>query len=466
MANALTGKGRYDFTQGKIVKPMLIFSLPISIGDIFSALYNVVDSIVVGQYVGSAALAAVSASFAITMVCVAVYAGFGIGCGVVIGQLFGAREKEKLDRAIGTAYAGALVIGLTMTVVGLIISKPLLVAINTPEEIINDANIYLMIYFLGCTTQLCYYMTSGMMRSLGDSKIPMIILTICAVLNIVLDILFVVAFHWGCAGVALATVLSQALSAVIIVRLLFTPRFGFTFRLRKMRIDREIIGMIFKIGIPSAIQSLVSSFGLLIIQSYSNSFGTNLVASNGIVQKLDSFSQLPIMALGQTITTFTAQNLGAGQKERVIKGNRIFLFILFAIGAAVGVILFFAVVPLYRLFISPSDPGFQEIIEIGMNSIHVMAFFYCVVAIQLGTGSILRGAGAAMPVMVIAIVSIIVRVPITYFMAAVPHNYVNLYWATSIFNVIFALGMVAYYKFGNWSRYVVVNRGIDFREEV
>ena len=302
---------QYDFTQGAIFIPIVSFSLPILFGDLFSALYNIVDSVVVGQFVGSGALAAVSSSFAITMVCVAVYAGFGMGSSVVAGQLFGAKDKENLDKAIATAYSGAIIVGLVMSVIGLIISMPLLKLINTPSEILSDASIYLRIYFCGCTTQLLYYMTSGIMRGIGDSRTPMIAIIFCALLNIVLDIVFVVVVHWGCAGVAIATVISQAISAVFVVRKILSGRYGIKISRKDFRLHKDILEKILRIGIPSAIQSLVNSIGLLIVQSYANSFGTNLVASNGIIQKLDSFTQLPINALGQTITMFNAQNVGA-----------------------------------------------------------------------------------------------------------------------------------------------------------
>lgn len=178
---------QHDFTKGDILKPIILFSLPVLFGDIFSALYNVVDSVVVGQFVGSGALAAVNSSFAITMVCVAIYSGFGMGSSVVAGQLFGAKDFNNLNKAISTAYIGAFFIGITMSVVGIVISTPLLKAINTPAEIMRDADIYLKIYFCGCMTQLMYYMTSGIMRGLGDSRTPMIAIIVCAILNIVLD---------------------------------------------------------------------------------------------------------------------------------------------------------------------------------------------------------------------------------------------------------------------------------------
>lgn len=222
---------------------------------------------------------------------------------------------------------------------------------------------------------------------------------------------------------------------------------------------------ILKVGVPSAIQSLVNSVGLLIVQSYANSFGTNLMASNGIIQKLDSFTQLPIMAVGQTITMFNAQNLGAGHIDRAKEGNRKMMVFNIAVGAIVGVILYIGVEPLYRLFINPSDAGYAQIIEIGRNSIQILAFFYWIMALQLGYGSILRGAGAATPVMIISIACVAVRVPITYLFAIGTGMYQGLYWANNVFNTLFAVGMMLYYRFGKWERFALTRRSMPTVKE-
>ena len=446
---------QYDFTQGGYLKPMLMFSIPVLFGDIFSVLYNVVDSVVVGQYVGSHALAAVNSSFAITMVCVAIYSGFGMGSGVVIGQLFGAKQ-DNLNKAIATAFVGAFFVGTTMSVVGLLISRPLLSLINTPAEILDDANIYLKIYMCGCVTQMFYYMTSGLMRSMGDSRTPMQALIMCAVLNIVLDLIFVIQFDMGCAGVALATVIAQALSAVMVVSRVAMGTYGFKITRKDLKLDPKILVMILKVGVPSAIQQLVNSLGLLLVQSYSNSFGTNLVASNGIIQKLDSFALIPVQALGQTITMFNAQNVGAGKLDRVKIGNRKAMSLIFAVGAVAGVFLFFCVEPLYRLFISVNDAGYAQIVEIGRTSVRILAFFYCITALQQGYMAVLRGAGAAIPVMIIVIISTVLYVPLTYALAVGTGHYEGLYWAKNVFNIVMAAGVMCYYKFGNWQRFRTV----------
>lgn len=461
MSNHKTNKSvrQNDFTQGDILKPIILFSLPVLFGDIFSALYNVVDSVVVGQFVGSGALAAVSASFAITMVCVAIYSGFGMGSGVVIGQLYGAKDFEGLHKAIATSYIGALCIGTTMSVIGIVISAPLLKLLNTPPEIAADANLYLKVYFCGCTTQMLYLMTSGMMRGLGDSRTPMIAIIMCAILNIILDLVFVINLKMGCAGVAVATVLSQAASAVLVVTKMFLGGYGIRFSRKTFRPSKEMLGKILQVGIPTAIQSMVNTVGLLVVQSFANSFGANLVASNGIIQKLDSFTQLPIMAVGQTITTFNAQNLGAGLTDRAKEGNRKMMVFNIAVGILVGIVLYFAVEPLYRLFINTGDAGYEQILEIGKTSVRILAFFYWAMAVQMGFGSILRGAGAATPVMIISIICLVIRIPVVYLFAMKTGAYEGLYWANNVFNLLLSLCMVLYYRFGKWDSFAVTGRG-------
>lgn len=449
---------QFDFTEGEIIKPIILFSLPILVGNIFSALYNIVDSVVVGQFVGSYALAAVNSSFAITTVCTAVYAGFGMGSAILLGQLFGAKRFESLNKAAATAFIGALTVGIAMSIFGLVISRPLLQLINTPPDILEQANIYLKICMCGCTTQLFYFMGSGMLRGLGDSKSPMYYLIMCALINIVLDLLLVIRFNMGCAGVALATVIAQMVSGILVVRRILTGGYGIRLTKSNFKLDWEILRMILKIGIPSAIQQLVNSVGLLFIQSFSNSFGTNLVAANGIIQKIDVFALLPMQAMGQTISMFNAQNLGAGKKERAQKGNRRMMFLVFGIGLVIGIFLFFMASPIFRLFINPADSGYENIIRMGNESVKILAFFYCIYAVQHGFAAILQGAGATKPVMLIAIFSIIIRVPLTYCLAMMKGSYQNLYWSTDIFNTIFMLGLLAYYRFGKWERYIQVKR--------
>ncbi len=449
---------QYDFTQGGMLGPMIMFSLPVLLGSVFTALYNVVDSIVIGRYVGSGALAAVNASFAIMMVCVAIYAGFGMGTGVLTGQFFGAKQHDMLTKTCATAFVGAFLIGLTMSVVGVVISNPLLRLINTPDDIMGMAQIYLRIIMCGNMTQLFYYMTSGILRGLGDSKTPMYCGIFCAVLNMVLDLLFVVKFQMGAGGVALATVIAQAASAVLVVSKVITGGYGIEINRKTLRIDGQVLKMILHIGVPSAIQMLANSIGLLFIQSFSNSFGTSFIAANGVIQKVDTFALIPMQSMGQTITMYNAQNLGASKMDRVKKGNRQVLIFIAAIGVLIGALIYLFAGNIYTIFISKSDPNFQDVLTMGVTGLHIMAFFYIALSIQQGYAAIMQGASATMPVMIITIICIIVRIPLTYGMAMTTHNYRNLFWATSIFNTLYMVMLMLYYRFGKWKSYMQVGR--------
>ncbi|MGN1141556.1 MAG: MATE family efflux transporter [Oliverpabstia sp.] len=448
-----------DFTSGAILQPIILFSLPVLMGNLFSALYNVVDSVVVGKFVGSYALAAVNASFAITMMCTAVYAGFGMGCAVLIGQLYGAKKKEDLNRAAATSLMGAVIVGLTMSVIGLTLSRPILILINTPADIIGQADVYLKIALCGCASQLLYFMGSGLIRALGDSKTPMYFLVFCAVTNIILDLVFVLFFDLKCAGVALATLISQFLSAILVVRQILTGNYGIHMTRKDWRIDREMLGRILYVGIPRAVQQLADSLGLIIIQSFANSFGTNFVAVNGIIQKLDTFALLPIRAVGETVTMYNAQNLGAGKYGRIKDGNRKSMALVFFVGLSIGIFFFFGTDLVFRLFLSVKDPGYVDIVRMGKVSIRILAFFYSVYGVQQILSSIMAGIGDTRPVMAVGVVCIVVRVVLTYFSAMVTRKYQNLYWSTCAYHTMFMMGTLLFYKLGTWKKGAVSKVG-------
>lgn len=440
-------KKQVDFSQGKILFPIIAFSMPVLIGNIFSALYNVVDSVIVGKFVGSYALAAVNASFAITMMCTAVYAGFGMGCAVLIGQLYGAKQYGELNKAAATALLGAATVGATMSVIGILASKPILLLINTPSDIIGQADIYLKIILCGCASQVLYFMGSGLIRALGDSKTPMYFLVICAVINIILDIVFIVFFDMKCAGVALATLIAQTFSAVLVVRQILTGNYGITLTRKEWKIDLGMLKRILKVGIPRAIQQLADSIGLLVIQSFANSFGTDFVAVNGIIQKMDTFALLPMRAVGETVTMFNAQNLGAGKYSRIREGNRKSMGMTFLIGLAIGLFFFFEVDVIFNLFLSKSDPSYAIILKMGRECVRVLAFFYTVYGIQQVLSAIMAGIGDTRSVMVIGIICIVIRVVLTYCLAMPAKQYQNLFWATNIYNLLFMAGTFICYKF-------------------
>lgn len=440
-------KKQIDFTSGEIIKPIIIFSLPVLMGNIFSALYNVVDSVVVGKFVGSYALAAVNASFAITMMCTAVYAGFGMGCAVLIGQLYGAKKYEDLNKATATALLGAALVGAVMSVIGLVVSNPILLLINTPDDIIGQANIYLKIVLCGCAFQVLYFMGSGLIRALGDSKTPMYFLVFCAITNIILDLVFVIGLDMKCAGVALATIISQFFSAILVVHRILKGNYGISLTWKDCRISVDMLKRILHVGIPRAIQQLADSLGLIVIQSFANSFGTNFVAMNGIIQKLDTFALLPMRAIGETVTMYNAQNLGAGKYDRIKEGNKKSIALVFCVGLSIGLFFFFAVKMVFSLFLSTSDPGYHDIVRMGKECVRILAFFYSVYGVQQILSAIMAGMGDTKPVMLIGLCCIIIRVGLTYWMAMITRQYQNLFWSTNIYNTIFMTGTLIYYNF-------------------
>ena len=313
----LTAYEKGDMTNGSITKKLLLFALPVMGGQIFTQLYNVVDSIVVGNFVGEEALAAVNGSFAVQMICNSIFAGLGMGSSVVCSQYYGSGKTKELSSTVNTTFFLALLIGAILTVVGLLISRPLLVLLNTPENILDDSVTYLRIVFIGSIGHLFYTMGANVLRGLGDAKWPMYFLIVCSLINVVLDLVFVICFHWDVAGVAWATIIAQFISAVGVVIRIAKGGYHVTVNKDTFRLDGRKALTIARIGIPTAITMLVSSAGMLVIQSFANGFGSNFVATMGVAMKIDGFAMLPLQSLGQAITTFVGQNYGAKKLDRL-----------------------------------------------------------------------------------------------------------------------------------------------------
>ncbi len=448
-----TAAKNIDFTTGPIVWQIILFAIPTLFGNIFNALYNVVDTVVVGQFVGSNALAAVGCCFAITMVCVSVYAGFGMGSGILTAQMFGAKQHDRLTATVNTAYIGGFFVGTTMIVVGELVAVPLLKLLNTPESIMDMATAYLRIYFLGSTGQLFYFMGSNMLRGLGDSKWPTYALVLCAILNIALDLLFVIVFDMSCAGVALATVISQLISGIAVVIRIYRGGYGVQLKKETFRIDGQILKMILKIGIPGALQMLVSSIGTMIITAYANGFGEDLVATNSIIQKVEQFALMPAMAIGTALQMFVGQNLGAGEDARCSSGIKKISGIIIATGLAVGLLCILLAWPLCRAFVSN-----EVVIQMGVEAIRIIALFFLFHAAQTALGSVLQGAGATQPVMYFSFIGIAARVLLCYLLAVRTGQWQGLFWATNWFYVISAVLYAVYIWKGNWKSHVQVRK--------
>ena len=441
-----------NLTTGSILKKLTIFALPILLGNIFTQLYNVADAIIVGRYVGSDALAAVGCSGSINMIVHSILMGLGMGVGVIVSQFFGAGKKEELGKAVNTTLVLCLIFGAALTVIGLLIGAPLLRLIKTPENILHDGIVYLNITFLGLFGMMFYHVGSFVLRGIGDSRFPMYMLILSSILNVALNLLFVVVFNMAVAGVAWATIISQYMVAAVVIWRIFKLRICELNR-KTFRISKEMIPPIVKIGLPTSIQSMLTSLGMLILQSFNNGFGSNMVATVTVMQKLDGFANMPAMAMATAATTFVGQNIGAGNFDRIKKGVRYVLSFNVIVGVLVGAAMLLFGRQFLHLFTTN-----EEVVKIGLHAISVISFTYIGTGIQNSCAGIIRGAGASFVTMVIMLLCTVIRIPIAYLLAVVPHNYIGIFWSIFIATYLGAVLTLGYYISGRWKSKALVKR--------
>ncbi len=434
-----------DLTQGSVLKKLLGFSIPLVISYFVMQLYNVADSIIVGQFVGPDALAAVGAGFPVMMFFNGLYMGISTGATVVISQLYGAKASEGLKKASSTTFTLTLVIGAVITIVGMLLTRPFLSLLGTPANIIDDSVAYLTIIFAGTLGNLVYSIGSGVLRGLGDSKWPLYFLVFSSILNITFDLLFVVAFNWGVPGVAAATLIAQLISGAFVYYRINRGSYGLRFNFRELGVHWDTARTILRLGLPTGIQQMAISAGSMIIQSFANRFGSTFIAANSTVMRADGFAVLPMLAIGSGITTFVGQNIGAGNLERSKKGIKISAIIIVAIGLIMGTVMWFYGSYIIRAF--TDDPA---VIEIGDRGIRVLAWFYCFIGIEWCFAGAMRGAGAAIAPMITTLSANLCRIPVAYFLAVRPDNYMGLFYSMAFSMVLGSSLIFIYYLKGNW----------------
>ena len=374
---------------GSIPRQLLLFFLPIWFGTLFQQLYNTADTLIVGNFVGTQALAAVGATGAFVQLLVGVFVGLCSGAGVVIAQSYGAGNVEAVDRQVHTALSMAVLGGAVLTALGLVTSRGVLLLMQTPAEIIDAATLYLQIYFLGMIPQIIYNMGTNILRAVGDSKRPLYFLLIASLVNIVLDIVFVAGFSWGVAGAALATIISQLASAVLTIRCLAGSN-GMPWHLTasRMRPDPAVLSDICRIGLPSAAQSALYSISNIVIQAAVNGFGTTAVAAWSVYGKIDFLFWMTVSSFGIAITTFAGQNFGAQLYDRVHRGTRVCLEMAAGTTVAISLALYPLAELAFRLF-SQDD----AVVAQGVQMMHFLVPTYITyVCIEIFSGA-LRGCG-------------------------------------------------------------------------
>lgn len=392
-----------DMTQGTIWKQFIAFSVPMAIGLLFQQLYNTVDTLVVGQFVGKEALAAVGSTGSILNMMVGLCAGLSTGASVVISQSYGAHDYKRLHDAVHTTITVTFLMCLAATVIGLIIIDPMLRMMDTPEDVLPESKLYLTIYFAGVSGLLLYNMGSGILRAVGDSRRPLYFLIFSALLNTAFDLLFVIVFKLGVAGVAAATVLAQVFSAILVLATLTRDDSAYGIRWKDLGIRKAELSQILSIGLPSGVQQAITAFSNVFVQSYINAFGSACMAGYSSYNKLDAFILIPVQAIALASTTFVGQNWGANKPERARQGVRqaLTISLIATVSLTAGMVLMSR--PLLRLF-SPD----AEVIDYGVRFINLVTPFYFTICFNQIFGGALRGIGNAKAPMIIMLSSFVV----------------------------------------------------------
>ena len=448
------GKKRYDMLTDHPGKALLFFAIPMIFGNLFQQLYNITDSVVVGQFVGGQALAAVGASYAITNVFIAIAIGGGNGSAVVVSQFLGAGKIAKMKTAVFTTLINFLVIGICLGVFGIVFHETILRLVNTPEDIFADAALYLAIYFVGLPFLFMYNVQASIFNSLGDSKTPLRLLIFSSLLNIVLDLVFVINFGLAVRGVAVATLVAQGISAVLSFMILMRKLKGYQEEQKYRYYDRDMMVPMVRIAIPSTVQQPLAQMGILLVQSVVNSFGSAVLAGYSAGTRIESISIVPMLAMGNAMATFAAQNIGAGKLERIREGYKMCYITVLSVGAALCVLyqLFGGV--FVSLFL---EDGSGEAYAVGLEYVHFLAFFYSFIGLKSTTDGLLRGAGDVAAFTIANLVNLSIRVIVTNVFAPiygiqVAWMAVPLGWAANY------LISFSWYLTGKWKKVRVIDR--------
>lgn len=400
MSQKTTQSKSMDMTEGSIARLLIAFSIPLLMGNIFQQLYNTVDSLVVGNFVGKEALAAVGSTGPVINTLITFFNGVSLGATVIISRYFGAHDEEKLHSAIETTLALTFLSGIFCTILGTYAAPWLLRFMDTPDDVMPAASTYLRIYFAGVSGLLLYNMGSGILRAVGDTKRPLYFLILSSIMNIVLDLTFVIVFDMGIAGVAYATIISQFVSAILILILLTRTKEVYRFVWKDLQINLPLVKQICAVGMPAGLQQAITSFSNVYVQSYINGFGSSCMAGWSSYSKIDTFVMLPMMSIAQAITTFASQNIGAGNLERAKKGTHTALLMSVAISFSISGLLWIFAPQFAELFSQENDVVSFCVLFLRQN-----IFFFVTSSLTQVYSGTLRGAGNSTTPMIIMLTS-------------------------------------------------------------
>ena len=440
-----------DFTAGNVTHQILSFSGPMVLGTLVQNLYNVVDSIVVGRFIGKEALAAVGASFPVIFTLISLIIGIGSGATTVVAQYFGARDLKNVTRTIDTIFIFFFFSSVIVSVAGIASSGLIFKLMRLPEEIVPDALTYMNIYLAGMFLLFGVSGIGAILRGIGDSRTPLVIITVAALLNTIFDLLFVLVFGWGIASVAYATLIAHGIALVGTIWYLNKKHPLVRFSILKMRFDKQIFRSCVRIGLPTGFQQSFVSLGMLAVMGIVTSFGTNAVAAYTAALRIDSFAKTPSFAFSSALSSFTGQNIGANNPERIKSGLRSTMGISIAYSIFITILIVFFGQSMMRLF--TTDP---EVISIGQDYLIIVTSFYVFFAAMFTYTGLLRGAGATFVPMIITLLTLwVIRVPLSVFMSSFM-GVNGIWWALPVSWIIGLLATWLYYLSGRWKNKGVV----------
>lgn len=440
-------KGVRDMTQGSIYAEMTSFALPILLSQVFQQLYNTADSLIVGNFLGTDALAAVSSSGTLIFLMISFVVGTSMGAGVVISRYFGEKNEDCVSRAIHTNIALGLVSGVFLTVIGVAFTPIFLVWMKTDSDVLPEAIEYFRFYFFGAIALVMYNICRGIMNALGDSKRPLWYLIFSSVLNVILDILFIGVFKWGVWSAALATVISQFASVVLCMAYLCKKGNIFTVEIKKIKFHKDMLSEIIRYGLPSGVQNSVISFANVIVQTQINSFGKYATAAYGTHAKIEGFAFLPMTSFNMATTTFISQNLGAKQYDRARKGARFGILASVILAEIIGIVTYFTAPYLIGMF--DSNP---EVIRLGVQQARTVSLFFCLLAFSHAVAAVCRGAGKAfVPMFVMLSIWCGIRLLYILLVMTFVGEISYIYWA---YPLTWALSSIVYFIYYNCSDWI------------
>ncbi len=443
-----------DFTTGNVTRQILFFSGPMVLGSLVQNLYNLIDSIIVGRFLGKEALAAVGASFPVIFTLISLVIGIGSGATTVVSQYFGARDMKNVAKTIDTIFIFFFLASLIVSVAGISSSGLIFRMMRLPDEIIPDAKAYMNVYLAGMFLLFGVNGIGSVLRGIGDSRTPLIIITFAAILNTILDLVFVLVFGWGIAAVAFATILSHGIALVGTVWYLNRTHPLIRFSVFKMKFSRQIFNSCLRIGLPTGFQQSFVSLGMLAVMGIVTTFGTAAIAAYTAALRIDSFAKMPAFAFSSALSSFTGQNIGANNPLRVKSGLKSTLVISAGYSVLMSLLIVLFGQWMMRLF--TTDP---EVIAIGQDYLVIVTSFYIFFSMMFTYTGLLRGAGATMVPMIVTLVMLwLIRVPLSVFMAS-QMGVNGIWWALPVSWIIGFLATWLYYLSGKWK-----NKGV-IREE-